>query len=348
MAGFHIRQSAIWTIFDQAALSVFPVLLFLLGLALVDTYRLLTFRRVMRTVMIGCAVAPVCWLLNTFVYETRVLPPDVWVRTGAPLLEEVAKAFYAAWLIRHNRVAFMVDAGISGFAIGAGFSVIENLSYIPDLSGMGLMASAVRGLGTAMMHGGTTAIFAVVSNNLAERRGAAPPIVFLPGITLAVGIHALYNQHLLPPVYSAVAILIALPVLMSFIFWRSEKALEKWLEGRLDRDIGLLEMMSTGAFGASHAGKYLASLRTTFSSEAVADMLCYLQVALELSARAKGDLLRREMGFPVTPDPELFARLREMDWLEVRIGRAGKLALTPLLAQSRRDIWEMRQLRPAG
>ncbi len=73
-------------------------------------------------------------------------------------------------------------------------------------------------------------------------------------------------------------------------------------------------------------------------------MLSYLQLSLELSARAKGDLLRREMGFPVAPDPELPGHLKELRYLESQIGRAGKLALAPLLGQSRRDIWEMEQL----
>ena len=59
----------------------------------------------------------------------------------------------------------MVDTAISGFAVGAGFALIENLTYIPDLSSSGLVSSAIRGLGTAMMHGGTTAIFGTVSAN---------------------------------------------------------------------------------------------------------------------------------------------------------------------------------------
>ena len=73
-------------------------------------------------------------------------------------------------------------------------------------------------------------------------------------------------------------------------------------------------------------------------------MLAYLHLSLELSARAKGDLLRREMGFPVPGDPELPGQLKELKFLESQIGRAGKMALGPLLAQSRRDIWELQQL----
>ena len=77
------------------------------------------------------------------------------------------------WLLRKNRVGFMVDAAISGFAVGAGFAVLENLTYIPDVSAAGLVSSAIRGLGTAMMHGGTTAIFGIVSVNL-ERDSRLP------------------------------------------------------------------------------------------------------------------------------------------------------------------------------
>ena len=55
-------------------------------------------------------------------------------------------------------------------------------------------------------------------------------------------------------------------------------------------------------------------------------------------------MLRREMGFPVEPDAELAGQLKELRFLESQIGRAGKMALAPLLGQSRRDVWELQQL----
>ena len=111
MEHFPIRQ-----ILSQAGLSVFPVLVFLLALALIDTYRLMTLRRILGTVGLGCGVAILCWLLNTAVYETGVFSPHLWARSGAPVVEEIAKGLYVAWLIRTNRVAFMVDSAIAGFA----------------------------------------------------------------------------------------------------------------------------------------------------------------------------------------------------------------------------------------
>ncbi len=111
------------------------------------------------------------------------------------------------------------------------------------------------------------------------------------------------------PVIAAVVVLVTLPAVIAFIFWRSEKVLEKWLGTKLDKDIDLLQMIATGTFSESHVGSYMRSLENTFTPEILGDMLSYLHLSLELSARAKGDLLRREMGFPVTPDPELPAAI---------------------------------------
>jgi RsiW-degrading membrane proteinase PrsW (M82 family) len=336
--------SSIRMIAAQVSLSALPVLVFLFALELIDTYKLLALRRVLRSVAVGCGVALFCYGLNTAVYRWHVVSPDIWARSGAPVIEEISKAVFVIWLLRSNRVGFMVDTAVSGFAVGAGFAILENLTYIPDLSASGLAASAVRGLGTAMMHGGATAIFGTVSANLAEIRGSRSPLVFLPGLAIAILIHELYNQPLWRPVIAAVVVLAILPAVMAFIFWRSESALENWLGTKLDKDIDLLQMITLGTFSASNAGSYLQSLENTFTPAIVGDMLCYLQLSLELSARAKGDLLRREMGFPVTSDPELPSQLKELNFLATQIGRAGQLALAPLLGQSRRDVWELEQL----
>ena len=94
-------------------------------------------------------------------------------------------------------------------------------------------------------------------------------------------------------------VLITLPIVIAFIFWRSEKALENWLGTKLDKDIDLLQMIATGKLGESPVGSYMRSLENTFTPAILGDMLSYLHLSLELSARAKGDLLRREMGFEV-------------------------------------------------
>mgnify|MGYP000417393272 CR=1 FL=1 len=49
-----------------------------------------------------------------------------------------------------------------GFAVGAGFAVFENLFYLMQAEHRSLLVWFVRGFGTAIMHGGTTATVVIV------------------------------------------------------------------------------------------------------------------------------------------------------------------------------------------
>jgi hypothetical protein len=314
----------------------------LAALELIDAYKLLRFRRVLQTAAAGSAAALACFAVNSAVFAAGV-PANGWGRFGAPLIEEAAKGLCVVLLIRAGRIGFMVDAAISGFAVGAGFAVLENLIYVAGTP-HDAATSAVRGFGTAIMHGGTTAIFGLTAIHRVEISKSPKYAAFVPGFAVAAAIHTLYNQFLLPPVASAATLLVVLPAVLSLGFWRGEKAMEKWLGTKLDRDMDLLRIISTGAFSDSPAGEYLRSLESAFGSIVLGDMLCYLQISLELSAQAKGNLLRREMGFPEALDPELPARLKELRYLEKQIGRAGKFAVAPLLWSSHRDAWEIHQL----
>jgi hypothetical protein len=102
-------------------------------------------------------------------------------------------------------------------------------------------------------------------------------------------------------------------------------------------------MIETDTFSQSPAGAYLRSLENTFPPEILGDMLCYLQLSAELSAHAKGELLRRELGFPSAPDPEVPQQLKELAFLERTLGRAGKLALAPLLGSNQFANWQRDQ-----
>ena len=72
-------------------------------------------------------------------------------------------------LFRFNRIGYKLDAVISGFAIGAGFSVVENIIYLMRFPDYGAGTWLVRGLGTAVMHGTTLAILAAIAHEFAER-----------------------------------------------------------------------------------------------------------------------------------------------------------------------------------
>jgi hypothetical protein len=141
-----------------------------------------------------------------------------------------------------------------------------------------------------------------------------------------------------------VATVAGLPVILALVFYVSEKSLQRWLGGKLDRDIEMLNIIAQGEFNQTRSGAYLMSLNETFPPEMRGDMLCLLQLTIELSVRAKSDLLMREVGLEAAPDPGLEGQLKELEYLEKSIGPTGMLAIRPLLAQTPRDLWELHRL----
>jgi hypothetical protein len=113
------------------------------------------------------------------------------------------------------------------------------------------------------------------------------------------------------------------------------------LSGKLDKDIEMIAMIASGEFKQTPQGAYLMSLTNAFPPEVRGDMLNLLHLTLEMSARAKGDLMRREAGLEVPPDPAFESRWKELRYLEKSIGPTGRLAVRPLLSLTPRDLWEM-------
>ena len=266
-------------------------------------------------------------------------------RYVAPIVEESAKALLIVGLVRANRIGFLVDAAIYGFAIGTGFAVVENLYYWNSLADPSLVLWLVRGFGTAVMHGGTTAIFGIAGKTLTERRGLKKGAGWLIALLVAMAIHSTFNHFFVSPVLSTAFILIVLPPLIFVVFRRSEKALEEWLNVGFDADTEVLEMILSGTLSQSPVGIYLRSLKERFRGEVVVDMVCCLRLHLELSLRAKGLLMMREAGFPVALDAADKANLAELDFLERSIGVTGKLAMAPFLRTSSRDLWQIYMMR---
>jgi hypothetical protein len=281
------------------------------------------------------AFAANTWLLHHGV-EAGILR-----RYLAPVLEEVLKAIWVVALIRTHRVGFLVDAGVHGFAAGSGFAVVENVYYAWAVGSSGLSFWLVRGLGTAVLHGTTTAILAIVSQSLAERRAAKGLTPFLPGLLLAIGIHSLYNHLLFNPLLATSTILVLTPLLLVVVYEASERAMRVWLGTGLDSDVERLELILSGDERHSPIGEYLESLRHRFEGPILADMLCLLRIHLELAIRAKGTLIARAAGLDLPVDDDVRARLEELRYLERSIGRTGQLAMLPLLHTRRRDLWQV-------
>jgi len=158
---------------------------------------------------------------------------------------------------------------------------------------------------------------------------------------MAICLHSFFNQGVLSPAISTAVTVVGLTLIFMVVFYFSERSLHRWLGGKLDQDIDMIAMIASGEYKQTPQGAYLMSLNDAFPPEVRGDMLTFLHLTLELSARAKGDLMRREAGLEVPPAPDLESHFKELRYLERSIGPTGMLAIRPLLSQTPRDLWEI-------
>jgi RsiW-degrading membrane proteinase PrsW (M82 family) len=328
----------------RLALALVPVLLFLAVLRALDSFKLVSSRSVFTALAAGALAAVLCFTINTFFFRQFPGHQDQYARFGAPVVEESVKAIYWIFLIATARVAFMADSAICGFAVGAGFALIENISYLHLLKGDDVAIWILRGFGTAVMHGGVAALGAIISAYLLESRQWHGLRLFVPGLLTAIALHSLFNQTVQFPVASMVAAVVGLPLIFAVVFYFSERSLRKWLGGKMDRDLDVLLMIDSQEFQQTRVGAYLMSLQEAFPPELRGDMLSLLHLTTELSMRAKGALMLREGGLEVDPDPEVEGMFVELKYLEKSIGPTGMMAIRPMLSQTPRDLWEMHRL----
>ena len=327
-----------------ALVALAPVLAFLAALLYLDSYKLVKLRMVVALVVCGAAAAGIGYLLNGKLFAVLAIDRETFARYVGPATEELLKGLVIVALIRLNRVGFLVDAAIMGFAVGSGFAVVENLYYLRLVPDAGLGTWIVRGFGTAIMHGGATALFAVMSSAAIERMQRATILAFAPGFVLALVLHAGYNNLFLSPKMSTLAVLVVLPPLFMLVFQRSERAVGDWLGRGFDADTEMLDLINSGRLSRSPVGQYLRTLKDRFKGPVVADILCYLRLYTELALRAKGILMMRESGFDADIDDETRAKFDEMRYLEDSIGKTGLLALKPVLHMSHHDLWQLYML----
>lgn len=326
-------------------LALLPVVAFLAVLVYLDSYKLVKLGDVLIVVACGAAAAVLSYFINGSLLARIDIELATYSRYVAPVLEEALKIIIVLHLLQRRRIGFLVDAAIFGFAAGAGFALIENIYYLGSLREATTGTWIVRGFGTAIMHGGATAIFAVLGLAALERDKRLRLAALLPGFLMAAIAHSAYNHLAYSPRVATIVVCIVMPVLLHIVLTRSEKAVGDWLGKGFDADAEMLELINSGKFSSSPVGEYLHTLRDKFHGPVVADIICYIRLYTELSLRAKGILLMRENGFDVPVDEATRAKFTEMTYLEESIGRTGLLAIQPLLHMSHKDLWQLYMLK---
>ena len=327
--------------------SFIPVILFLILLISMDSFRLLRWPILTVCLLWGVVSASFSLLINNYLGHSLHVPFSLLSQLIAPFVEEGLKLLILLWLVFRHRIGFSIDAAIYGFAVGTGFALTENLVYLLELSTRepAFWVWMIRGFGTAVMHGGVTAIAAMILvNRLTIKRNLVLPFVL--AFMVAGILHAFYNADFIPPKYDPFVMTLVVAAALVGLFRLSEKNLMRWLNMGMDSEVALLQMMRKGSFAQTTAGRYILSIKNQFPKTVVVDMLCYIELYLELSVKAKALMLLKEQNLPLPMDPDIRAKLTEMEQLRKQLGPGAMLALKPILRIHRNDLWALDTLKP--
>jgi RsiW-degrading membrane proteinase PrsW (M82 family) len=328
----------------KSLIALLPVIVLVIVLYRLDSHRLLGTHFMVRIFFAGALSAIACSWINAFALENIALDFTRYTRYVAPLIEEMVKASIIVFLFRTNRIGFLVDAGILGFTVGAGFSFIENIYYLHLASDAHYGVWAVRGFGTAIMHGGATALFAIIAQTMTERHLKMNPLLYVPGLIVAFLVHAIFNHFPVSPILSTVVTLLILPAILFLLFERDKRTIHDFLEMDFASHKRLLKQIRHGEFSGCEAGRFLRDMKEKLSAPVAQEMIDYFCLHTELVLNAESILLAREQNISIEVGDEIRHRLREMHRLESHIGRAGLRALRPHLEFTAKDMWEIHRL----
>src|SRR5271154_7621280 len=118
----------------NSVVALAPVLICLIVFDRIDAFGLVSLWMVALLLLAGGAVAAGSYYINGGVLDQFPLGHDNYAQTVAPVVEECLKAALLVGVFWLNRVGYLIDAVIVGFAIGAGFSVVENMFYLHQFS----------------------------------------------------------------------------------------------------------------------------------------------------------------------------------------------------------------------
>lgn len=307
-----------------ALISLLPVVIYLIVLKLMDSFSLVKWRYLVFVMAYGAAAAVLALFLS------EITGGLVWSGISlAPLVEEILKAGVIVYATLKKNLRFMVEALIYGAAAGGGFALVENTAYLLANSDMMVGTAIFRGFGCAILHIGCTALFSnlLIFLFIKSNKGLITFCAIIPSVI----IHYLHNYIDVSPVVKLFAVLLVFYLLFVILFQYGERKIYRWMDRSISGDVQTLSSVRKGDFSSTNAGKYLLNVKDQFEPEVFFDMICCVELSLEIKIERQSRMLMSQAGFDSGQSEESKAKIDEFNALKARIGKTGCQVLAPLI-----------------
>ena len=321
--------------------ALIPVAVYILVVYELDSFALISVKRLLLLVVYGMLMALACfglfWLLDPVI-------PGKLADYIYPVLEEAVKAIPLVVLARRKRMVFFIDSVICGAAVGGGFSILENIFYLVLGDTLGIGTVLFRGLEVALIHMGCSAITAagiMFMVRIAERVKGGLPVknadvmmsVFL--LLAAPALHVAHNALHFNPVIQFAVVFGAMAGLLVWTYQYDGDMIHRWLDRGLDKQVKLLQAIQEGQLGETKTGEFLQSVKDVFPAEVFFDVICYVQLNVELSVAAKSRFMMREAGMdlPLMDEQKqsYLSKYQEFMILEKSLGKSARMTIAPVV-----------------
>ena len=324
--------------------ALLPIVIYIFVVYKIDNFSLISIKNLLMLVLCGMVAALVCFGL--FQQTGRILTEDQSDYLN-PVMEEIVKAIPLLWLATRKKIVFFIDSVICGAAVGGGFSILENIFYLllgDGITGIGTVL--FRGLEVALIHMGCSAIVAAglmlvirlverSRSRLGLKRSDIAMSVFL--LLEAPVLHVCHNAFHFNPLMQFIFVFGTMGGLLMWTYFYDVDMIHRWLDKGLDKQLALLDSIKDGHLDDTPTGVFLESVKDAFPPEDFFDIICYVQLNVELNVAAKSRVMIRESGLerdlPLSDaEKELFmAQYTEYKILEKNLGKAARMTIAPIV-----------------
>ena len=337
--------------------ALLPVIIYIFMVYKIDNFSLISIKNLFLQVTCGMVAALVCFGL--FQLTGSILSEDQ-SEFFNPVLEEIIKAIPLLWLATRKKIVFFIDSIICGAAVGGGFSILENIFYLVFGNEMGIGTILFRGLEVALIHMGCSAIVAaglMLAFRIIERSRSRLSIkksdigmsIFL--LLEAPVLHVFHNTIHFVPLVQFIFVFGTLSGLLMWTYYYDVDMIHRWLDKGLDKQFALLDSIKSGQLDKTTTGRFLLSVKEKFPPEDFFDIICYVQLHVELSVAAKSRVMVRESGLvkdlPLTEENKtlILSQYEEYKILEQKLGKLARMTIAPIVKYYPADYKALEALR---
>ena len=337
--------------------ALLPVVIYIFVVYQIDNFSLISVKRLLLLILCGMLTALACFALFQL---TGTIIPQSLSDSVNPIIEEMVKGIPLLWLAARKKIVFFIDSVICGAAVGGGFSILENIFYLLLGDQMGIGTVLFRGLEVALVHMGCSALVAAGlmlivrmieysrSRSVVKKSDIAMSVFLL---SEAPVLHLFHNTFHFVPLVQFVFVIGTLGGLLVWTYFYDVEMIHSWIDTGLDKQLDLLASIKTGRLDDTPTGKFLESVKDAFPPKDFFDIICYVQLHVELSVASRSRVMLRETGLednlPLSDamKEQIISQYIEYKTLEKRLGNAARMTIAPIVKYDPAEYKALEDLR---